>query len=362
MTVGKERDRPPVRAPENGSSGSDLPPHALAVDGDITTVPINSLLLGESPRLTRENSEYVHTLAQMDGAFPPILVHRQTMRVIDGTHRLRAAALRQQEHIEVRFFDGDESLIFPIAVEANIRRGLPLSLAERRAAAARIISMHQHWADRVIAAVAGLSPKTVAVIRRRTAMQLHHPTVRLGRDGRLRPVDATAGRRIASELISSQPHASLRQIARAAGISPATARDVRQRMERDGGFAPPTGRATPGDPGRTGSGSASGALAGPFGNATMVERDSAATILRMKRDPSLRFTDMGRELLRWLDLHAVRQGELERFVRSIPPHWVNALAGLAKECAGQWTEFARQLEERDSSSSVMQAAGRQLCN
>ncbi|MFC7729983.1 hypothetical protein [Actinomadura keratinilytica] len=68
---------------------------------------------------------------------PPILVHRRTMRVVDGMHRLRAARLQGRCEIGVRFVDGPDADVFVAAVRANIGHGLPLSLADREAAAAR---------------------------------------------------------------------------------------------------------------------------------------------------------------------------------------------------------------------------------
>jgi hypothetical protein len=42
--------------------------------------------------------------------------------------------------------------------------GLPLTLADRLAAAARIVTACPYWSDRAVAAVAGLSPKTVTAV------------------------------------------------------------------------------------------------------------------------------------------------------------------------------------------------------
>jgi hypothetical protein len=62
------------------------------------------------------------------------------MRVIDGMHRLRAAQLRGDHGVEVKFFDGDADEAFIAAVRANITHGLPLTLADRKAAAQRILA------------------------------------------------------------------------------------------------------------------------------------------------------------------------------------------------------------------------------
>ncbi|RQX33168.1 hypothetical protein DLJ57_19775, partial [Micromonospora chalcea] len=130
------------------------------------TVPVSALLPGDSPRLAGENVEHIRLLAAMHD-LPPILVQRGTMRVIDGMHRLRAAKLRGDETVRVTFFDGDDAAAFLLSVDANIKHGLPLSRADREAAATRILRLYPQWSDRAVAAAAGLSPTTVSGIRRR---------------------------------------------------------------------------------------------------------------------------------------------------------------------------------------------------
>ncbi|MFD1047646.1 ParB/RepB/Spo0J family partition protein, partial [Kibdelosporangium lantanae] len=104
-------------------------------------VPIDSLLPANSPRLAGESIEHAQVLAASAADLPPIVVQRGTMRVIDGMHRLRAARMRGQNEILVRFYDGDDDEAFIVAVRTNVTHGLPLSQADRTAAAARIIEM-----------------------------------------------------------------------------------------------------------------------------------------------------------------------------------------------------------------------------
>src|SRR5690349_6262411 len=87
------------------------------------TVRLSSLVICDTPRRSGESLEHVRRLAESEDELPPIVVHRPTMRVIDGMHRLRAAELRGQQEIEVRFFDGDEASSFVLAVRANIAHG-----------------------------------------------------------------------------------------------------------------------------------------------------------------------------------------------------------------------------------------------
>lgn len=98
----------------------------------ISTVPISALLPADSPRLAGESAEHVRMLADSGAKFPPIIVHRPSMRVIDGMHRLRATTLRGCATIEVQFVDdGEGPELFVLAVAANIAHGLPLTSADR---------------------------------------------------------------------------------------------------------------------------------------------------------------------------------------------------------------------------------------
>ena len=137
----------------------------LASESPIVQVPVASLVRGDSPRLEGESK--AHAAQMVDAAdMPPIIVHQPTMQVIDGMHRLIAAPRGHQDTIAVRFFDGTTEEAFVLAVAANITHGLPLTRKDRKAAAARILDMFPDWSDRTIAATAGLSHHTVAVIRR----------------------------------------------------------------------------------------------------------------------------------------------------------------------------------------------------
>ncbi|NUS55380.1 MAG: ParB N-terminal domain-containing protein, partial [Streptomycetaceae bacterium] len=163
-----------------------------------------------------QNDAHVVRLAEVDAPLPPILVDRRTMRVIDGTHRLIAAALRGAATIAVRFYDGSADDAFLHAVEANVRHGFPLSQPDRRAAATRIIASHPHLSDRAIAQIAGLGAKTVAGLRRTRADAdpAPQPEARVGKDGRLRPVNSHEGRLTAAKVLAECPETPLRVVAR----------------------------------------------------------------------------------------------------------------------------------------------------
>ncbi|MGW4273295.1 hypothetical protein ACWEGQ_13250 [Streptomyces seoulensis] len=95
---------------------------------------------GVSLRSQGPDREHVARLAEVEGPLPPILVDRRTLHVIDGMHRLMAAFVRGERVIRVEYFEGSTEDAFLRAVQANVTHGLPLSQADRRAAAARIVS------------------------------------------------------------------------------------------------------------------------------------------------------------------------------------------------------------------------------
>jgi ParB-like chromosome segregation protein Spo0J len=306
---------------------------------DIQKVPIRLLQPADSPRLSGEDQEHIRVLAESDADFPPILVHRSSMRIIDGMHRLAAARLRGQDRVDVEFFDGTDEAAFVLAVQANIAHGRPLTFADREAAAVRIIGSHPHWSDRAISAVTGLGARTVASVRRRTGMADADSGSRVGRDGRTRPLNGAEGRRIASVLIQQRPDVSLRAVARAAGISPTTARDVRERLRRGDDPVPAGSQRVPGR--RTDG--------GPTDRPVM--RNTASVLQNLKADPSLRFTESGRWLLRWLFRHTVGPEEWLHYADAVPPHCAYTVAALARTWAAEWTEFARRVEQHTSADS-----------
>ena len=315
---------------------------ALVERGAPLRLPISSLFPGNSPRLAGEVVEHTRLLAESDAPLPPIVVHRSTRRVIDGMHRLRAAILRGDDTIAVEYFDGDEAEEFVAAVRANVTHGLPLSLADREAAVARLVTLFPERSDRWSASTAGLGARAVAAIRASTGAANDIEGARIGRDGRTRPLNTAGARQMASELIQECPEASLREVARIAGLSPATVRDVRERMRR--GIDPvPKRQRTDEDP---------DPVAGP-GNGRSASRSSrrsardVQTLLAiLKGDPTLRYSETGRSLLRWLSHQAEAAVAWRKLVGGIPPHCAYVVAELAAGCADEWSAFAADLEQQ----------------
>jgi ParB-like chromosome segregation protein Spo0J len=328
-------------------------PAAEARDGigTVVSIPVLALRPADSPRLNGEDKAHIARLAQTETSLPPILVDKRTMRVIDGMHRLMAASLQGRETIEVVFFEGSDADIFLRAVQENIAHGLPLSQADRRAAAERIIASHPHLSDRAIGHSVGLASKTVAAIRKRSCDGVPQLGARVGRDGRVRPLNSGEGRRRAAELLAQQPGASLRDVARAAGISAATVLDVRKRLERGEPAVPlkhhangstEHSRATPdGDHSRPPAIrlSPSAAWSPPC-------MDPVSAVEKLLRDPSLRSSERGKRMLRLLHVNALAAEQLPDVAAGVPPHCVLIVVQLARQYAKMWQDFARELDGR----------------
>jgi hypothetical protein len=334
--------------PSNDAGAAHNPSHNAGaahnfdfVKGEMTdteSVPVDSLLPADSPRIEGEDLEHIRMLAATETKFPPIIVHRATMRVVDGMHRLAATKLRNETMIEVRYFSGTEQEAFVLAVKANIIHGRPLSASDRSEAAVRIIVSHPDWSDRAVAAVAGISARLVANLRQRLDLDVDSlgRRARIGRDGRMRPLDSAEGRLKAAEIIRQFPQASLREVGQRAGISPATAGDVRKRIQRGdqavAGRRERAERPAPHKPVR------------PAG--TRDVPDLGAILDGLKADPSLRFTETGREILRWIMSKALHPGEWRAISEGLPPHATYILADVARRCSDEWRHIANDLDQR----------------
>lgn len=320
-------------APQGGD-----PLHAISAQ--VFTVKISSLVLQGSPRIAGEDESHVRVLAEIQGELPPIVVSRATMRVVDGMHRVQAALLRKEETINAHFFDGSDEEEFVTAVRLNMAHGLPLTLADRKAAAARIIEAHPQWSSRAVAAATGLSDKTVGALRRCSSADFPQTNARIGRDGRVRRLNRRDDRQRAGDLVVDAPDAPVREIAKAAGIPLATAHDVRQRVRRGEDPVPPRQRATRVE----GQAAKKPALMGGF-EANAPTEDKRIIVQQLKNDPSLRFSENGRTLLRLLAVHAMNPAAWSRLIAATPDHLKPSVKDLAKECALAWHSFAEALTE-----------------
>lgn len=306
-----------------------------------TRLAIAVLVDHDSPRTGPLDEAHVSGLADVVTEMPPVLVHRETLRIIDGRHRVSAAERRGATHVRVEFFEGSAEEAFVEAVRRNARHGLPLTLEQRRAAALRILASHPHWSDGVIADHSCLSASTVAGLRRCGGIE--PALVRRGRDGRTRPVDGASRRRLVERFFIEHPNGSLRQAAEAADVSPSTAKLVRDAMRSPSGpsrvVALRAGRAgtsvdeliplAPEDvsPAATSAGEP-------------ADLSSSELLQRLSRDPSVRAGEDGRAMLRALLVCFALTISPER----VPAHRRDLAALLARRCAVRWSALASSLE------------------
>ncbi|MFH8612554.1 ParB N-terminal domain-containing protein [Streptomyces sp. NPDC018029] len=305
------------------------PGHSTEVSGSITQIPIDMLRDADSPRLTGVDQDHVRTLAACTDKLPPIIVHRATMKVIDGMHRLHVARLNGQETIEVRFFEGSNREAFLLAVELNLKHGLALTLSDRKKSAMKILESFPEWSDRAVAVKTGLSGKTVGVLRRKFAGQIAQAPLRVGRDGRVRPLNSHKGRQKSAGIPAEEPDIVLRETAEAAGLSVSAARDAQKRLCREEGALP---------------GAASKPRAPQGGLEAMGSLvDTLAQLESLKRDPALKYSNDGREMIRWLEARIIRRTD-PGLVLQAPPHQARKIAALARACAAQWNCIAVRME------------------
>lgn len=351
----------------------------------VRDVAISALSPGLYLRQCGTNAAHVQLLIDAAGSsdLPPILVQEQGWRVIDGLHRLEAAKLRGDQTIKARFLDCTDSEALVLAIKSNTSHGLPLSKADRVSGAKRVLSAHPDWSDRAIAGITGLSPKTIASMRNRSGAPAHLGSKRLGRDGRRRPISADEGRRRAADYITAHPNASLRQVARETDVSLGTVHDVSARLRRgvspernghrlaarkigvhspdrpaDIGPVPgPANGTANGAVNGTANGAANGTVNGTA-NGTVPRRKNHTDVLptwprvaaKVANDPTIRYTEGGKEFLRWMALHATQPNGWRDFIGSIPVHWLGVIAPIADDISREWSLFAERLKNKQDSA------------
>jgi len=328
-------------------------------------VAVSALVPGVYLRRGGTNALHVQLLLGVAGSseLPPILVQENGGRVIDGLHRLEATKLRGDETISARFLDCTDEEALVLAIKSNTTHGLPLSKADRVSGAKSVLQAHPDWSDRAIADITGLSGKTVASLRDRPDGGAQLNGKRLGRDGRRRPVTAAEGRRRAAEYIRAHPDASLRQVVRETDVSLGTVHDVstriRQGMDPHGNeprmsqagrpvrsdaqvcevakTPDPADRLFPGTP--------------PAAAGTPARREKradvpptwAAVSAKVANDPAVRYTEGGKEFLRWMALHAAYPERWKELIDAIPVHWLSVIAPIAENIGSEWSLFAERL-------------------
>jgi ParB-like chromosome segregation protein Spo0J len=314
-----------VAAPEPPRASTALVELAIA---DLRDVP--------SMRERGIDPAHVAALAEVVESWPPIVVNRSDLHVVDGQHRVRAAKQLGLRHLCAVWFDGSPDDSYVEFVRCNVSHGLPLTLVERRAAARRLVRSRPELSDRGIAQVCGLSPRTVARLREEagadtsTSNGSRHAKGRIGRDGRVRPIDPAGVRaRIAEELARS-PDASLRAIACAVGASPETVRSVRNEM-RTAELSSPHETGVEHEPDATVLG--------------LLSRSRKASIaLAWGDDRALTDRENGQQFVDWFGKTSVEQGDLWRYLESVPLSRVYEIADESRRRAEFWTRFALAAE------------------
>jgi ParB-like chromosome segregation protein Spo0J len=273
------------------------------------------------------DAAHVAALAEVPEAWPPIVVAREDYSVVDGHHRVAAANDLGLRRVRAVFFDGTPEEAYAEFVRRNVAHGLPLSLAERRRAARRMLGVDASRSDRSIAADCALSPKTVGKLRSELASAPPRGTEaavtrRTGRDGRRRPVDAAALRaRIAREL-EQEPTAPLREIARRVRASPETVRSVKRRMIEP----------TPTDHSPR--------------EATVLGLPTDRGRRRLAEDPAFASRADAEIFATLFDATTVDRASLIGHVESVPLSRIYEVADEARRRAELWREFADVLESR----------------
>jgi hypothetical protein len=261
--------------------------------------------------------------------------------VIDGAHRLAAAKRLGHRTVAVTAFHGSIEDAFVESIHRNVEHGLPLALQDRLRAGRRILRRHPDWSDRRLGEVCALAAGTVARLRKELATAEPAPIVaiaarpgarsrtdsgaRIGKDGRVRPLQPGALRQRIVEALAGNPNGSLRAIAAEAGASPETVRRVRMDLESlPEPIAAPPRRARPADP------------------------------PTWRADPALTSrADLG-ELLEWFE-RTEPGDDPYRYVTSVPLSRVYEMADEARRRATFWNELARAFEARARGTACLRA-------
>ncbi|MGE3833685.1 MAG: AsnC family protein [Acidimicrobiia bacterium] len=218
-----------------------------------------------------------------------------------------------------------------------------LSLTSRKALAAELLERQPDLSDRAVGRQCGLSPATVASLRARAQMaSADHTPMRLGRDGRSRPVDGGALRQRIAAAIQEDPDASLRTIARRVGASPETVRSVRlQLSQAEPDAAPrPLSRTAP-----------------PAEVDLLLAMPPVPTPARSwQEDTACQSTSDGAAFASWFEESGLDDQGWREFVHSVPLSRVYEIIDEARRRSSVWTGFAQALEERVDRTTRMQRA------
>jgi ParB-like nuclease domain len=281
------------------------------------------------------SAAHVQRLMETGGTWPPLLVQRRRLMVIDGAHRLAAARALGLTKVAAVFFEGSDDEARIEAIRCNKDHGLPVTLPDRKQAASDMITRHPDWSDGRVAEICSLSPKTVAALRRvdepdqagcAAPVEMDR---RLGRDGKRHPIGPRPVRDRVAQALADDPGASLRTIAARVGVSPETVRTVRRANFTPAPVAdPPSDRLPTIDPELLGTGA---------GRNTW------------SRDGALTSTEDGARFASWFDRFDVDEAALWEHPRAVPKSRTYLVIDEARRRARFWADFADRVEGRQLS-------------
>jgi len=338
------------------------------VSGEIIELPLAQVYPGPLVRVERLDLDHVAVLADVD-LLPPIIV-RQTAKgyeCLDGAHRCAARRSAGFDVVRAVVREADDAEALEIAYQSNKEHGLPLTLAERKAGARKLIA-GTHLSDASIASIVGLARNTVAGMR--PAVQPAQNDMldgkRTGADGKARPgskAEQEAQRDEIRKLLIEHPDLSLNEIARRAGCSPMTAAKVREAMNK---IEPEGTPATPPAP-PTGSVDGPSPADGDQRDGAGVEgaRPSLSAVPPIPQEPDtvaeivpnfppprqwvkaegMTATNATRDFARFMDRRTLRSDEDTNAIAAACPAPARASAiACARVQAAKWTALADSLE------------------
>jgi ParB-like chromosome segregation protein Spo0J len=309
------------------------PHEAPVAPSEVGTIAINAVQVGPSMRAAGIDPLHVAALAEVAAHWPPIVVNRADSSVVDGHHRIAAARQLGLRELCVTWFDGSAEDAYLEFVRCNVGHGLPLTLAERRQAARQMLRSHAQRSDRAIASVCGVSPTTIARLRKDGPVEwagdgTRDAKGRVGLDGRVRPLNGMALRAHIAQELALRPEASLRAIAGTVGASPETVRSVRNELRASTGAAK---------------------------YATMIGRDAVSVldvspigtrVPSPSEDRAFTHRDGGQEFVDWFEATSVENLDPRSHLEVVPLSRVYEIADVARSRAEFWSRFANLLETR----------------
>lgn len=145
---------------------------AATIKQEVTQLGLDRLLIRPElqVRVSGLDRDHVRLLAEDPDAWPPLQAVEigGQLVLIDGAHRYAAAQELGLKSVPVEILEvTDDGDLRKMAWEANRRHGRPLSLADRRNEAERILRVTPAVSNLEIHDRVGLAPTTIATIRER---------------------------------------------------------------------------------------------------------------------------------------------------------------------------------------------------